>query len=129
MSELQVILDTNFLMLPGIFGLDIFSELDRVLEQRYKLVVPSPVAEELKKIAAAGDPKDRSAARLAMEMLPRAETVESTLSADDAIVELAQIGECAVGTNDAELRRRLKDSEIPVIYLRQKSHLAINGRV
>ncbi len=129
MSELQVILDTNFLMLPGIFGLDIFSELDRVLEQRYKLVVPSPVAEELKKIAAAGDPKDRSAARLAMEMLPRAETVESSLSADDAIMELAQRGECAVGTNDAELRRRLKDSEIPVIYLRQKSHLAINGRI
>ena len=129
MSELQVILDTNFLMLPGIFGLDIFSELDRVLEQRYKLVVPSPVAEELKKIAAAGSPKDRSAARLALGMLPRAETVESSLPADDAIMELTQRGECAVGTNDAELRRRLKDSEIPVIYLRQKSHLAINGRV
>jgi len=129
MAELRVIADTNFLMLPGLFGIDIFSELDRVLERKYKLVVPRPVADELRSIIAEGGPEERSAARLALDMLSRAEVVESSPPADDAILKLAQARKYAVGTNDADLRGRLREVKIPVIYLRQKSHLAINGKV
>lgn len=129
MAELRVIADTNFLMLPGLFGVDIFSELDRVLEQKYKLVVPRPVADELRSIIVEGAPEERSAARLALDTLSRAEVAESSPPADDAILKLAQGGKCAVGTNDAELRRGLRERKIPVIYLRQKSYLAINGKV
>lgn len=50
-------------------------------------------------------------------------------NADESIVELAAAGNCAVGTTDAALRRRLRENGIPVVYLRQKSHLALEGSV
>lgn len=128
MSELHVVVDTNFLMIPGLFGVDIFSELDRVLDRKYRLIVPEPVVEELNQLAR-GTSDERSAARIALSLIQRGQVVKTRPPADDAILELAKEGNTVVGTNDARLRRELRASGVPVIYIRQKSHLAINGGV
>lgn len=129
MAELQVIVDTSFLMIPGLFGVDVMGELDRLLDRRYKLVIPQPVARELKQLAAKGKPDERSAARVGLALLSRGEVIKSDGQADAEIVRLSGRGDCAVGTTDAALRRELRRRGVPVIYLRQGSHLAIDGKI
>ena len=116
-------------MIPGIFGVDIMSELDRLIEQHYVIVTPKPVVEELKKLAAHGKPGERSAARLGLVLLKRGGIVDVQGAADTAILKLAGGGNCVVGTTDAALRKELRRHHVPVIYLRGKSHLAINGQL
>lgn len=128
MEELWVITDTNFLMVPGLFGVDIFSELDRVLDRKYRLIVPEPVVEELNQLARRKS-DERSAARIALSLIQRGQVIKTRPPADDAILELAKGKGRVVGTNDVRLRRELRSRGVPVIYLRQKSHLAINGGV
>ena len=124
---MQVIADTSFLMIPGLFGIDIMGELERVLEHPCELVISSPVVLELKRISAKGKPKERVAARIGLLLVKRASVVKAKGGADESILDLAAQKRCVVGTTDAALRRELRRRGIPVIYLRQKSHLAIDG--
>jgi rRNA-processing protein FCF1 len=54
---------------------------------------------------------------------------EPSASVDDVIVKVAKGCGYAVFTDDRQLRRRLRDINVPVIYVRQKSYLEINGRL
>ena len=45
---------------------------------------------------------------------------------DDAIIYFAEKYSGIVVTNDRELRKRLKDISIKVIYLRNKQHLVLD---
>ena len=76
LAELKVIADTSFLMIPGMFGVDVVSELDRLLQRRYSLVIPKPVVGELEKLAARGKPAERSAARLGIALAKRGKVVD-----------------------------------------------------
>jgi len=49
--------------------------------------------------------------------------------ADDVIVKVAGDWGATVFTNDKLLRKRLRDISVPVIYVRQKSRLEIDGLV
>ena len=126
----RVILDSNFLMMPIQFHIDVFRELDELLNQKVETVTPSPVYEEIKRIAC-GKSKLAKEAKLALKIAEKSEVFEVKLgpgeSTDDLIVRLASEWGCLVATNDRELRRRLRDLTVPVIYLRQKSRLAIEG--
>ena len=46
---------------------------------------------------------------------------------DDVIVRMAREWKCPVATNDQKLRKKLRDIGIPVIYLRQKNRLEVDG--
>ena len=128
MAELKVIADTSFLMIPGMFGVDVMSELDRLLQRRYSLVIPKPVVGELKKLAARGKPAERSAASLGIALAKRGKVVDAKGNADEAILTMA-CENCVVGTTDAELRKKLRRKGVSVMYLREKSHLALDGRI
>lgn len=123
---MRVIADTSFLMIPGLYGVDIMGELDRLLERRYKLVVPRPVVKELERLAESGKPRERLAARLGLALLKRVEIINMRGAADPSILKLAGKGH-VVGTTDAALRKRLRRRGVPVVYLRQRSHLALEG--
>ncbi len=129
MTELKIILDTNFMMMPGQFGIGIFKEIDRIIDRKYKLYTLTPIVHELERLSREAKGKDKTAAKLALEMLPHIEKIEVKQKADEAIIETAEKEKAIVATNDAELRRNLKKAGITTIYLRQKSHLAVNGRV
>jgi rRNA-processing protein FCF1 len=116
-------------MIPGLFGVDIISELDRLLERHYELIIPAPVKKELEKLATDGGPEERSAARLGLTVAARGKVVACADQADEAILRLADKGGYAVGTTDAALRRELRRRGVPVIYLRGKSRLEISGQV
>ncbi len=50
-------------------------------------------------------------------------------SNDEIIVRVAAEWKCPVATNDRVLRRKLRDINVTVIYVRQKSRLEIEGNV
>lgn len=114
-------------MIPGMFGVDILSELERLLEGRYELFVPEPVVRELKRISEHGKPKERAAAGLGLRLAERGSVIEVKGEADESILRLAAQKMRAVGTTDAALRRRLRKLGVITIYLRQRSHLAVEG--
>jgi len=124
-AESQIILDTNALMVPAEFGVDIFSELANLGFDEW--IVPSGVARELESIASRGRGKGRDAARVALALMDRCRTIEAegrtAGNVDDSILELAVEMKVAVFTNDAELKGRLRERGVKVVYLRQRSYL------
>lgn len=126
-----MILDSNFLFIPSQFHIDIFEELERVLGQRIDLVLLSPTYEEIRRIAEKGSPKTRQQASLALKLAEKCRIVQAKKglgeTCDDVIVRIAEEWSSPVATNDGVLRRRLRNINVPVIYLRQKSRLEMEG--
>lgn len=125
MGKKKIILDTNGLMIPGQFGVEILSELERLGFDF--LIVPKPVVLELEKLSIEARGLDRRAARIALSLLDdrRFEILEAEGKVDDLIVDLAVRLGAAVLTNDIELKKRLCSKNVSVVYLRGKNHLSI----
>jgi rRNA-processing protein FCF1 len=131
-GAVEIIMDSNAFFTPLQFKIDIFGELERLLNRRFELVVLSPVLCELEMIASKGAPKIRKMAAFAIQLAEKCKYVVVSSSAetvDDAIIDTAAENRTPVFTNDAQLRKKLRDISVPVIYVRQKSHLAIEGMI
>ena len=129
--SVKVILDSNFLFIPSEFRLDIFEELETLLGQRVDPVLLSSTYQEIRKIAEKGAPKMRRQASLALKLAEKCRIVHVEMSfeetCDDVIVRVAKEWGAPVATNDRTLRRRLRNINMPVIYLRQRSRLEMEG--
>lgn len=129
---IKVILDTNFLMVPAQFRVDISGGLEALLNQKTEPIVLSSTYRELQRIASSRL-KEGKAAKMMLQLMNKFRVVKAepypNETGDDVIVRFAKKFNCPVATNDKELRKRLRSLNIPVIYLRQRSHLAINGKV
>jgi rRNA-processing protein FCF1 len=138
----KVILDSNFLMIPFQFNIDIFQEIEYLLQKKVDFVVPSAVKSELTGISSRGG-EGAPEASLALQIASRCRVVEVTLepqeTVDDAIVKASRKLGAVVATTDIELKKRLRSppvSEspggaawhpIPVIFMRGKGKLEIEG--
>jgi rRNA-processing protein FCF1 len=126
----KVILDSNFLMVPFQFNLDVFQEIEFLLQKKVDFIVPSGVKSELTALSSRGG-EGSAEASLALQLASRCRVVEVALEAnetvDDAIVKAAQKLGAVVATNDIELKNRLKLLKVPVVYLRDKSKLEVDG--
>ena len=129
-----VAIDTSALMLPVERDVRVFDELDRLLdcgvggEGAADLLAPRAVFEELERLAGAGAGEENVAASVGADLAAdRCRPVDTEASyADDALVELAERGECGyVVTNDRPLRDRLLERGVRVIGLRGRNTLAI----
>jgi rRNA-processing protein FCF1 len=128
----NVILDANFLFIPSQFQLDIFEELSSLLNQHFNPILLSTTQKELQKLAKTGSPKKRKQALLALTLAEKyctAVQVEKGLreTHDDVIVRVASEWKCPIATNDRDLRKRLRSRGVPVIYLRQRRRLELDG--
>ncbi len=131
-QPLKVILDSNALFIPLAFKIDIFEELKRVLNRNVEFVLLSAVKDELKILASSDEPKRRRQASFALRLTEKCKIVPVDAkgeSVDDVIVRIAKSWGSPVLTNDIDLKRRLRDISVPVIYLRQKCRLDINGLI
>ena len=54
---------------------------------------------------------------------------EASEKYDEVILRVASQLRLPVATNDAELRRRLRKLGLPIIYLREKSKLVVEGYI
>ncbi len=124
----KIILDTNFLLIPYQFRVDIFSEIKRIADFKYELCVIDKTVDELKKIIEKQKGKDRKAAILGLIMLEQkgAKLIKTKekKDVDTLILNTAKKG-YIVATQDAELKRKLKKAGISHIVLKGKSHLEL----
>ncbi len=132
-EKLKVILDANFFFVPSQFNLDIFEELANLLNQRFEPVLLSSTQKELQGLTESKSTKIQKQAVLALRFAEKCRfiSVEKDVNEtyDHVIVRVATEWKCPVATNDSELKRRLRENGIPVIFLRQKRRLAMDGSV
>ncbi|ADP77244.1 conserved hypothetical protein [Methanothermus fervidus DSM 2088] len=76
--------------------------------------------------------KDKIAADFALKLIKNSKEIEISKedikkgeTIDDALLRVADI----LCTNDKKLRKRAREKGIPVIYLRQKKYLDIDGYI
>ena len=123
----HIILDTNFLLIPGQFSVDIFTEIGRLMQEPYDLCIVDSTLDELGKIVEVASGKDRLAAKLALKLLEAKGVhhlkTEKNLNTDKLIVELAKRPGFIVATQDMALKRILKQNNVQLIVLRQKKYL------
>ena len=126
---IKVILDTNFLLIPGNFKVDIFEEIDRICDFKYTLCVVDKTLDELEKIISEQKGKDKASAKMALDILKvkgvKVLKTDSGKLVDDILVDIAQEEQVAVATQDKALKLRLKEKGARIILLRQKKHLIL----
>ncbi len=117
-------------MIPFQFNLDVFQEIEYLLQKKVDFIVPSAVKSELTGISARGG-EGAAEASLALQLASRCRVVEVALdeneTVDDAIVKSSQKLGAVVATTDIELKKRLRAINVPVVYLRDKSKLEVDG--
>lgn len=121
---MRFLLDTNFLLIPGKFKVDVFRELEDFGNP--ELFTIDLVVGELRALAS-GKGSDSSHARLALDLIKTKSLgiLESTGKDTDSEIErIASEGGLSVCTQDRGLQKRLRKEGITVIFLRQKRMLA-----
>ena len=130
MNSKEVVIDTNFFMVPFQFNVDIITELENKLPS-YKLTTPSFVINELKGLKKNNKGKIRLNANLALKLANSSKIEIKDISllenetVDDALLRVSEV----LATNDIELKNRAKEKGITVAYLRQKRYIAVDGKI
>ena len=115
MDSKEVVIDTNFFMVPFQFNVDIITELEKILPS-YKLTTPSFVINELKGLKRNNKGKIRLNANLALKLANSSKIEIKDISllenetVDDALLRVSEV----LATNDIELKNRAKDKGITV---------------
>ena len=130
MDSKEVVIDTNFFMVPFQFNVDVITELEKLLPS-YKLTTPIFVINELKGLKRNTKGKVRLNANLALKLANSSKVEIKDISllenetVDDALLRVSEV----LATNDIELKNRAKDKGITVVYLRQKKYIAVEGKI
>lgn len=120
-SLMKILLDTNFLMVPVQFNVDIYSQLGGTL---YTL---ETCVGELKYLAKKKG-KIGVQAKLALQIMKdrKVKILKSNNRGDTGILEKASTKKYTIATNDVELIEKLKQMKASVIRLRQKKIVKID---
>jgi len=141
-----VIVDTNALLIPGEFGVDIFEELERLGYEH--IIVPEAVLSELDRLRRRPNlkGKEKRAAKIGYSLVLKyayeepdrymvtinkeeegeeeeSEGRERERDVDELIIRMALKLKAAVLTSDEPLRKKLSKAGIATVYLRGKSRL------
>ncbi len=112
-----IALDTNFLIYCVKFRIDFFSEIKRICNFSYKIVVLDSTLNELEKVK----PKEL---RLIKKFLEKIEIIKSEKDyVDEDLISLSKKG-FIIATQDLELKKQLKK---PYIIIRQKKYLRLEN--
>jgi len=123
----RIIIDTNFLMIPSQFKVDIFSEIERICNFNYKLCIFEQTIAELENIAKKQAGKEKRAAQFALQLikLKKIGIISSEQRDVDSLILENTDRNTIVATQDLHLKRELLRRGYNVIILRQKKYLEI----
>lgn len=128
----NVLLDTNFLLLPFQRRIDIFEEIPKLIGRTVTFLVLPQILQELQWIELKGSEKEKRAARSSFDLIDlHCKIVENMslptpeLDADTALLRYSAKTGALVATNDSELRHELKKQGSRVIFLRKLAVLAL----
>ena len=122
-----ILLDTNFCMIPFQFNIDIFTEIHRICDFPYQIVVLETTIKELDKIMKEQKGKHKLDAKLAKLLIEtkNVKVIKAEGKVDDALASMDP-QTTIIATQDAGLARRFKAKKGKVITMRQKKYLVIN---
>ncbi|MCD6229360.1 MAG: 30S processome protein Utp24 [Candidatus Diapherotrites archaeon] len=129
-GALVVIFDTNMLLVPAQFGIDVFTQIKQKLSSKTRFVTIGAVEEELEKISAKS-PKYKKIVELTRKIMKKEDVVALDGPkmffgpTDDAIIQYALEMHGIVATNDKELRAKLRKKGIRCAFLRSKKFIEI----
>ena len=123
----RIILDTNFLLIPLQFMVDIFSEINRICHFNYKLCIYENSISELKNIIEKQSGKNKKAAQFALKLikLKNIEIIKSNQKDVDSLILENMDKDFIIATLDINLRKKLLKKGASVIVLRQKKYLQL----
>ena len=102
-----------------------------LLNRQFEPILLSTTHHELLNMAEKGAPNLRKQAAMALKLAEKCHVVgvekRHEETNDDVILRVATLWKSPVATNDQELRRKLREEGIPVIFLRGKSRLELDG--
>lgn len=128
-QRINVVFDTNALMMPAQFGVDLFGGLTELLGAYDAWVLPEVIA-ELRGLTN-GCGKNAAAARFGLTAAARCNLLdpwEEDIPVDDKVVANAREINAVVVTNDRELKKKLMALQIPVVVLRSRCKLELIGK-
>jgi len=129
-KPVKIILDSNAFFVPIYFKIDIFREIKQLLNRNIELILISPIKQELELLV---EKKKNKKAIFALQLALKCKYIELDVAKDslidDIIVEKANEWKAVVFTNDRMLKKRLRNISVPVVYVRQKSFLEIDGMI
>lgn len=126
---MNVVLDTNALMMPAQFNVDLFEGL-RELMGSFTALVPAEVVYELRGLSA-GNSKKSVAAKFGLTLVEHCRILpemEDDIPVDDKVVKAAREFNAVVVTNDRILKEKLLELRVPVVVLRSRSRLELIGK-
>ena len=129
-----VVIDTNFIVVPAQFGLDIFTEIEKLLERSVNFEMLSSVVSEIDTLAESASRTEKRWFRIAKDFIHRCTIIDYVpvnkgLSVDDQILDYLVETGYILATNDKELRRKARSRGRSVIMLRGKKRLMLEGPV
>ncbi len=121
-SSSKVVLDTNFVLSCYRFRIAL-DDISRLIDEAYEVLVPQNVLEELRNLELEGT--DKEAQKIMLKILARYPVLPLQGRVDHSLLEYAQEHDCIICTNDRELRKSLKALGRRTIFVRARSHLAM----
>lgn len=133
MKKIKIILDTNFLLTPLEFNIDIISEFDRVVGS-YDLFMFEKSIFELKDLLKKSSGSFKRNIKIALKLIVHLQKTKglkilsskSDLYLDDLLVNFLKTNkDYLVATSDKELQKRVLKQGSSVLLIRQKKYLII----
>ena len=123
-------MDSNFLFHVVSAKLDIFSEIENLIPGRVQFCIADLVIRELVNLSIKKSEVGRKA-KFALRLADKCDNLKieskDLENVDDALVRFAGKNKVIVATSDKELRHRLRDINVPVIYVRGRSRVELEG--
>ena len=125
----KILCDTNFLLIPLRFGVDVFTVADEALNDITSFYVSSRVIDEINLLKRDAKPGFEKELLFALKMAEQCEIIEDTskTEVDDSLIQLAKQNDLVIGTSDSELRKKARHEGVRVLYLRQRRYLVLDG--
>ena len=123
-------MDSNFLFLVVSTKIDIFSKIENLIPGRVKFCIIDPIRKELEKLSIRKSEVGRKA-KFALKLAEKCDNLKIKSKdfekVDDVLIRFAGKNGVIVATSDKELRQKLRDINVPVIYLRGRSRVELEG--
>jgi rRNA-processing protein FCF1 len=125
----KILCDTNFLLVPLRFGVDIFQESEKTLNDVTTFYVSSRVLDEIRILKKKAKPTFEKELMFAEKIAARCIFVNdnSCSLVDDSLISLSRKMGMVLATTDSMLRKKARLEGIKVLYLRQRRYLILDG--
>ena len=117
----NIILDTSFILTALKFKVDVFSELNRICNFKYKISIIDRTLDELK-----GKKLGKLAVKLLKDKNVNIINTSEKINVDNIIIKLANKDKNIIAaTQDLDLKNKLENIKTKIIIIKQKKFLII----